>query len=97
MGGADSDPWTGKVELASGQARPAPKASRPAPKENFETACLRPQADKDMVEDPQFWEDNNIGLAVSGNAGYISGEHGPWFNYPAGRLAINVPIMVADR
>ena len=51
-----------------------------------------------MVEDPQFWEDNNVGLAVSGNAGYISGEHGPWFNYPAGRLAMNVPIMMrADR
>ena len=50
-----------------------------------------------MVEDPQFWEENNVGLAVSGNAGYIIGERGPWFNYPAGRLAINVPIMAADR
>ena len=50
-----------------------------------------------MVEDPQFWEDNNVGLAVSGNGGYIIGECGPWFNYPAGSLAMNVPIMVADR
>ena len=52
-----------------------------------------------MVEDPQFWEDNNVGLAVSANAGYIGGERGLWFKYPAGRLAMNVPITStsADR
>ena len=50
-----------------------------------------------MGEDPKFWEDNNVGLAVSGNAGFIDGDRGPWFNYPAGRLAINVPITSADR
>ena len=39
---AEPIPTFGPERLASGQARPAPKASRPAPKENFETACLRP-------------------------------------------------------
>ena len=50
-----------------------------------------------MVEDPKFWEDNNVGLAVSGNAGFINGDRGPWFNYPAGCLAMNVPITSAER
>ena len=45
-----------------------------------------------MVEDPQFWEDNNVGLAVSANAGPIGDDRGPWFKYPAGCLAMNVPI-----
>ena len=39
---AEPTPTFGPERLASGQARPAPKASRPAPKENFETARLRP-------------------------------------------------------
>ena len=50
-----------------------------------------------MVEDPKFWEDNNVGLAVSGNAGFINGDRGPWFKYPAGCLAMNVPITSAER
>jgi hypothetical protein len=39
---AEPIPTFGPERLASGQARPAPKASRPAPKENFATARLRP-------------------------------------------------------
>ena len=49
-----------------------------------------------MVEDPKFWEENNVGLAVSGNARFINGDRGPWFKYPAGCLAINVPMTASN-
>ena len=49
-----------------------------------------------MVENPEFWEVNNVGLAVSANAGPISGDRGPWFKYPDGCLAINVPMTATN-
>ena len=49
-----------------------------------------------MVENPRFWEDHNVGLAISANAGPIVGDRGPWFKYPAGCLAINVPMTAIN-
>ena len=55
-------------------------------------------ATKDQVENPQWWADHNIGLAISGNDGAfrhaVQGRN--WFVYPPGAVSINVPIMNKD-
>ena len=55
-------------------------------------------ARREQVEDPTWWKDNNVGVAVSANGGPF--EHAVqgrrWFQYPEGALSMNVPIMRPD-